>query len=218
MRFEVPAGAVSAVLSILPLVIGYITTAMHTLRAAQHSARVARVSEQLKALYGPLLACVTASKSSHDAMLKQASLEQKAGGALGTAEFMSPAEFRAAAAADPSGPIAHSYRTWVREVLLPLSEKAAHLIVERADLLEGSKIEPMLLQLVAHVNALKVLVRRWEQGDDSLQRTSAIPYPNQLHNFAETGFELLKRRQAELLGIRDGRQGSPLMQFIVSRL
>ena len=100
MRFEVPAGAVSAVLSILPFVIGYITTAMHTLRAAQHSARVARVSEQLKALYGPLLACVTASKSSHDAMLKQASLEQKAGGALGTAEFMSPAEFRAAAAAD----------------------------------------------------------------------------------------------------------------------
>jgi len=151
-------------------------------------------------------------------MLKQASLEQKAGGALGTAEFMSPAEFRAAAAADPSGPIAHSYRTWVREVLLPLSEKAAHLIVERADLLEGSKIEPMLLQLVAHVNALKVLVRRWEQGDDSLQRTSAIPYPDQLHKFAETGFELLKRRQAELLGIRDGRQGSPLMQFIVSRL
>jgi hypothetical protein len=30
MRFEVPAGAVSAVLSILPLVIGYITTAMHS--------------------------------------------------------------------------------------------------------------------------------------------------------------------------------------------
>ena len=52
-------------------VVGYITTALHTLRAQQHRARVDRVNEQLKALYGPLLACVTASKSSYKAMLRQ---------------------------------------------------------------------------------------------------------------------------------------------------
>ena len=213
MKWELVAGAGSAALSVLLAVIGYINTALHTLRAQQHSARVSRVSEQLKALYGPLLACVTASKSSHDAMLHQASLESKNGTSFTVAEF------RTAAAADPGGPIAQIYRTWVREVLLPLSEKAAKLVVERADLLEGSNIEPLLLQLVAHVNALKVLVRRWEQGGDDLRSASAIAYPDGLRHFAEEGYSRLKARQAALLGISpDGSQGSPLMQLIVSRL
>ena len=203
----------SITLAVVPTVMTYISTAMHTLRAQQHNARVARVSEQLKALYGPLLACVTASKSSHDAMLRQASAGRPDGG------VMQPQEFRALAAADPSGPIAQSYRTWVREVLLPLSDKAAHVIVERADLLEGSNIEPLLLQLVAHVNAMKVLVRRWEEGDQSLDQASAIPYPDGIREFAEEGYGKLKGRQAALLGIAaDGSQGSPLMRLIVSRL
>ena len=210
---SLPSGAGSAALSILLAVIGYISTAMHTLRAQQHSARVSRVSEQLKALYGPLLACVTASKSSHDAMLRLASAARDDG------SVFTPSEFRKAAAADPTGPIAQSYRTWVREVLLPLSARAADLVVERADLLEGSNIEPLLLQLVAHVNALKVLVRRWEQGDGSLQQGSGIPYPDNLREFAEKGYRKLKARQAALLGIGpSGGQGSPLMRLIVSRL
>lgn len=29
---------------------------------------------------------------------------------------------------------------------------------------------------------------------------------------------MLKKRQADLLGIRDGKQGSPLMRFIASNL
>lgn len=206
------SGAGAAGLSVLLAIIGYISTALHTLRAQQHSARVARVSEQLKALYGPLLACVTASKSSHNAMLHQASIEV-------SDKLLTPAEFRAAAAADPSGPIAKCYRTWVREVLLPLSEKAAQLVVERADLLEGSQIEPLILQLVAHVSALKVLVRHWDEGDDSLHKATAITYPDGLRQFAEEGYRKLKARQEALLGIQaDGAQGSPLMRFLVSRL
>ena len=41
------------------------------LQAQQHLGRVERVNEQLKELYGPLLACVTASKSAYDAMVQQ---------------------------------------------------------------------------------------------------------------------------------------------------
>ena len=40
-------------------------------QAQQHLGRVERVNEQLKELYGPLLACVTASKSAYDAMVQQ---------------------------------------------------------------------------------------------------------------------------------------------------
>ena len=62
--------------------------------------------------------------------------------------------------ADPDGSAAHAYRTWVRVVLMPLSETAARTAMERADLLEGSGISPLLLQLVAHVSAYKVISPR----------------------------------------------------------
>ena len=69
---------------------------------------------------------------------------------------------------------------------MPLSEKAADLIIQHVDLLEGEGIEQQLLQvgqqpprhygaaddlarpphsqLVAHVSAYKVILKRWEDG------------------------------------------------------
>ena len=41
--------------------------------------------------------------------------------------------------ADEASPEGVAYRAWVVEVLLPLSDRAARLIVERADLLEVSQ-------------------------------------------------------------------------------
>jgi hypothetical protein len=185
--------------------LGYITTAANALRSQQHRARVDRVNEQLKSLYGPLLACVTASKSSYDAMLRQAGAS-------------SPAEFRARVRADPDGPAARAYRSWVRVVLMPLSETAAQTVMQRADLLEGSEISPLLLQLVAHVSAYRVILKSWEQGDQ-LTEHSHIPYPEQLEQWVSNLFDELKRRQSGLLGIQaDGGMGSPLMRFITSRL
>ena len=99
---------------------------------------------------------------------------------------MSQAEFRDAICSNPRGSVATAYRTWVQQVFMPLSEKAARLVVERADLLESSSIEPLLLQLVAHVSALKVLVRRWEQGDIDDQ-ASPIAYPDDVRKWAEAG-------------------------------
>lgn len=197
-------------ISIFFALIGYVSTAVQQLRAQQHRARVDRVSEQLKNLYGPLLACVTASKSSYDAMLRQAARDSGK-------QSLTPREFRAAVRRDPQCAAARAYRTWVKGVLLPLSEKASQLVIDRADLLENAGIEPLLLQLVAHVSAYKVILQRWKEGGD--EALSAIPYPDDIHAWVEAGFAKLKQRQAELLGIApDGTQGSPLMQFIASRL
>ena len=224
--------AVSLILS----VIGYVTTALHTLRAQQHRSRVDRVNEQvcthgwcsidgwprasdrsvsrvcsqLKALYGPLLACVTASKSSYDAMLRQAARNMNV-------SMLTSTEFAAAVRLNPQGPAARTYRAWVRDVLMPLSERAAKTVIERADLLEGSEISPLLLQLVAHVSAYRVILRRWDEGE--LERETAIPYPDDLEKWVSETFDMLKQRQAGLLGIAaDGSQGSPLMQLIASKL
>jgi hypothetical protein len=196
--------------SIFFAIVGYVATAVQTLRAQQHRNRVERVSEQLQCLYGPLLACVTASKSSYEAMVRQVSRDSRK-------KSLTEADFRRAVRESPQGIAARAYREWIKTVLLPLSERAAQLVINRADLLEGSDIEPQLMQLVAHVSAYKVILHRWEQGGD--EAASAVPYPDAIEAWVLEGFRRLKRRQAGLLGVSsDGSQGSPLMQLIASKL
>jgi hypothetical protein len=48
----------------------------------------------------------------------------------------------------------------MRTVLQPLNEKAAEIVVKHADLLQSSRMEPLLLQLVAHVMAYRVILKR----------------------------------------------------------
>lgn len=50
----------------------------------------------------------------------------------------------------------------MKTVLQPLNEKAAKIVTEHADLLEGASVEPLLLQLVAHVSAYKVILERFD--------------------------------------------------------
>ena len=93
-------------------------------------------------------------------------------------------------------------------MLLPLSERASRLVVERADLLEGTSIEPILLQLVAHVSAYKVILRQWREGNKG--EHSVIKYPDEVHAWAQDEFRRLKKRQAQLLGVKsDSRGGAP---------
>ena len=48
----------------------------------------------------------------------------------------------------------------MRAVLQPLNEKAKDIIVKHADLLQSTHMEPLLLQLVAHVSAYRVILQR----------------------------------------------------------
>ena len=56
-------------------------------------------------------------------------------------------------------------RQWMKTVLQPLNEKAAEIVVKHADLLQTSRMEPLLLQLVAHVCAYRVILQRWVSLD-----------------------------------------------------
>mgnify|MGYP001253747610 CR=1 FL=1 len=185
--------------------LSYAATAVLTLRNEQHKSVVERVNTQLNALYGPLLACVTASKSSYDAMIRQFENRHRAAADAPAVGSLSAAEFRAAVRRRPSGPEATAYRAWVRAVLMPLSVKAANLVIERADLLEGDDIDPILLQLVAHVSAYRVILEQWDKGE--VAEHSAISFPEKIHQWVSEEFGKLKRRQAVLLGMRGGQSG-----------
>lgn len=73
---------------------------------------------QVRDLYGPLLATVNASKTAYAAMVRQHSPDGTGDG------------FVAAVRAFPSGAEASVYRTWMRDVLQPLNERAAAIVVQ----------------------------------------------------------------------------------------
>lgn len=53
-----------------------------------------------------------------------------------------------------------SCRTWMKEVLQPLNDKAANAIVDHIDLIEASSVDPLLLKLVAYVKTVRVMMSR----------------------------------------------------------
>ncbi|KAJ9525795.1 hypothetical protein QJQ45_009333 [Haematococcus lacustris] len=168
-------------------ILGYCFTFYNAQVQEQRKARLERVNQQLKDLYGPLLACVTATKSAYEAMVRQHSPD-------GSRQAL-----QSALLARPYGPEAHAFRLWMTSVLQPLNERAAAIVQGGFSLLEGVALEPQLLQLVAHVSASRVVLERWAQGE--LATGSAISYPDKLEGMVRQEFARLKARQAELLGV-----------------
>lgn len=52
-------------------------------------------------------------------------------------------------------------RHWMAEVFQPMNDQASSIIIEHIGLLDSSKMEPLLLQLVAHVAMYKVILSRY---------------------------------------------------------
>lgn len=82
----------------LPPTAGYLFTYWHTKVAEERKACIERVNEQLRELYGPLLACVTATESAYAALLSS------------TTEAGDVQSHRAAVQNDPNSFAAQSYR------------------------------------------------------------------------------------------------------------
>jgi len=170
-------------------VFGYLFTYYHTKVSDERKQRIDRVNQQLREFYGPLLSCVSASKSSYDAMVRQHSPDGTVAG------------FQRAILSDPQGKEGQVYRRWMFEVLQPLNEKASNIVVKHIDLLDTPKVEPLLLQLVAHVAAYKVILSRWKEGDVSTE-VVVLSYPDRLVDYIRTEFARLKKLQATLIGRR----------------
>ncbi|EFN59926.1 hypothetical protein CHLNCDRAFT_49364 [Chlorella variabilis] len=150
---------------LLPAFLGWLFTYYNSKKTDERKAQIDRINDQVRLLYGPLLACVHASRSAYAAMVRQHSPDGTVHG------------FVQAVQAHPEGAEGEAYRRWMRVVLQPLNERAADTVVNHVDLLRTPYIDPLLLQLVAHVSANKVILRRWEEG--SVREWSAISYPNQ---------------------------------------
>jgi hypothetical protein len=73
------------------------------------------------------------------------------------------------------------------------------LVVNRADLLEGTEIPECLLDLCAHVSSYEALLKQWEKGDIT-ENWPIINFPTrELLTYAEQEFCRLKQEQNILL-------------------
>lgn len=167
---------------------GYLFTYYNSKLSKEREAQIDRVNAQVKSLYGPLLACITTSRSAYTAMLKQHSPD-------GTRQSLV-----AAIHANPQGHEGQAYRKWMTEVLHPLNERVAEVITKNADLLESFEMEPLLLQLLAHVSAYRVIIKRWEEGH--IEEWSQISFPDGILEWVQSEFRRVKGNQARLLGTR----------------
>lgn len=186
---------------LVPALGGYLFTFYNSLKTDQRNHTISRINEQVKDFYGPLLACITASKSSYDAMIRQNSPD-------GTVQ-----SFVNAIKENPEGREGVIYRDWVVTVLQPLNEKGAKTIINNLNLLESPTIvPPCVLQFVAHVSSLRVVIEHWKKGN--ISEWSVVSYPNDLLDVISEDFRRIAKKQQALLGISSYSSYWPRIQGI----
>jgi hypothetical protein len=178
---------------VLPLVVtvflafaGYYFTRHNELHVERRKAQIARVDAQLKELYGPLYALSNSNS--------RAWIEFRKKYRPGHTAYWDTQD-------PPSQAEADAWRLWMREVFAPMNQQMETLITAHTDLMEEAAMPAVLLDFIAHTVGYKPVLKAWERNDTS-QNTSLIDFPDQdrLLNYARDDYQLLKARQAALLG------------------
>ena len=94
---------------------------------------------------------------------------------------------------------ADAFRLWIRSVFMPLNRQMMDLVVNRADLLEGTEIPRCLLDLCAHISSYEALLVQWEKGDYTMNEPIVNFPKHPLQEFAEKEFRRLKQEQDAIL-------------------
>src|SRR5262245_1362761 len=129
---------------------GYVAAYLNGVKLAQRKEHLDRIERQLRELYGPLFALVSASGEAW----------------RGFRQIYRPrAESYWRSTPGPTEKEAAAWRLWMVEVFMPLNLRMAQLVTEHADLIEESEMPPCLLTLCAHVEGYRAIVSAWKGGD-----------------------------------------------------
>ena len=88
------------------------------------------------------------------------------------------------------------------EVFMPINRRMENVIIENAHLIEGKEMPKSFLDLLAHVEVYKAVMKRWEMNDFS-EHASYLNFPEEFRNNVYYTYESLKHRQMELMGRRE---------------
>lgn len=185
------AAAVTAAITILVALTGYLATYVTGLEAGRTAARLTRINAQLSALYGPLLAELNAGNAAWEAFTEEA------GGKDNT--FWSRKQV-------PTDAEAKLWIEWVTNIFQPRTQRMIDHVMTHADLLNEDTMPPCLSVLAANVAVYEVLAARWTKEGFAGTRYEDYVAPEKyqfprkaLDSYLETNFMSLKKIQQSLL-------------------
>jgi hypothetical protein len=175
--------AMSITATVVLAFLGYIITYLNNLRLENRKAQIKFISDQVQNLYGPLFSL---SHASREAWVSFRSRCRPVGAFF---DNQSP----------PNDQELDEWRLWMSNVFMPINLKMEQVIVENAHLIEGVAIPTPFLQLLAHVEVYRAVIKKWERNDFT-QHTSYLNFPEGFEPYVSHTFESLKRRQFHLFG------------------
>lgn len=181
--------------TVLSAVVGFLAKYANDLSTERRKDKLDRINTQLRQLYGPLYACERAHSIAWGVFRNR----YRHGGAYFPPNTAISEEDKQA------------WRLWITEVFLPMRERMETAVMDNGDLLLEDAMPDCLLQLCAHVEAFRPIVKRWENKDFA-EHIPPVEFPREdLRVYLEESYRLLKTEQQKLLGkLRlDARNGIP---------
>lgn len=182
----VPAAIITAGATILVAVLVFILNQRAQVRLERRQASLARVSSQLRELYGPLNALVDVNERIWEA-LRESRLPPRVERRpdIGTEDWL----------------------RWRNHALLPVNRTMRDLIIEHADLLVETDVPQPLRDFCAHVTSLEIVLAAEADG---IKERALIGHPGAAYvTYVRDTFTYLKSEQHHLL--RTIQRRSPSM-------
>lgn len=181
---------ITTVTAILLALVGYLVTYLNDLRLAQRAEKLERVNKQLEQLYGPMFALTQASNIAWQAF--RTIYRPEYATYFGAGEPPTEEELKA-------------WRLWMSSVFMPINLRIYEAIVSNTHLLMEEEMPGILLNFCAHVEAYRTVLKQWEENDFS-KHTSVVNYPVEILEYAQRCFMILRKEQAELLGVKRAKR------------
>lgn len=177
---------IALIVSIVLAFTGYLFTYFNSRSSQLEKARLRRVNDQLRRLYGPLYALTLASESAWRAFMHKY--------APGREVFLEPG--RTCSAEDLA-----AWRLWIITVIMPMNDQMERIVSENWDLIEDDEIQPSFIELIAHISMYRTVIERWKSGDFTEHRAD-IRFPVAFNELVKKHHDTLRARQRNLLRLR----------------
>lgn len=161
---------------------GYFITYANSVRLENRKARLKYLSDQIQLLYGPLYSL---SQTSDQAWKSFRSRHRPHGAYFGDDDVPGEADLVA-------------WRLWMGTVFMPINTRMETVILENAHLIDGSCMPQSFIDLLAHVETYRAILKQWEASDFS-EHTAYLNYPEELPVHVADVYARLTAQQARLL-------------------
>ena len=187
----------SSSVSLLVVVLGFVSTYLNNLRLERHRNQLERVNRQLSELYGPMFALTQASGRSFKAFSNRFDPL-----GLFDDEFSEGDERITEMQKD-------AWRLWVRTVFQPNNKELVRLLLSKADLLVDGEMPESAQTLFVHVSGFDVVLKEWDNAQDR-DMFSIVDYPGAFTSYVHDSYQVLQRRQTGSSGfrVRGGRSAA----------